>query len=288
MSDDELPAPNGGDGAGTKVGIAAGLLAALGGLARFADDCGRVGLHAADDIGRAGKPAAGLVDDAARPAHLVDDAARTPGMLDDVARPAAALDDASPLAKVAGDPPPGSGESWEELLVDAGSNVAFELAEFSLPEEESVFAAEPAVAGRVVVTDGNPAHPKELDEALAPGLVTIVVGSKASDGRLQFGSRRVTDADVHASCWAAGARCVVLTCDSKTHASCGSLAAGMGRIALAKLSPDVALDRRNAAVGKSLLTQRERISAHYIQISRSSATAGKLVRSGAKISAAPR
>ena len=266
------------------MGLAAGLFAALAGLARFADDCGRVGVGAADDIARAGKPV-GFVDDAAKPARLLDDAAKSPHLLDDVAKPGAAAlfdDAASPLSKVAGDPPPGSGQSWEELLVDAGANLVFELAEYELPKEDSVFANEVPTPGRVVVTDGNPGHRKELLETLGPGLVIVVVGNQAADGRLQFGDRRVTDADVHAICHAAGARCVVLTCDAREHPSCGSLAAGMGRMALDKLSPKMPLDQRNATLGKVLLMQRERISTRYITISRSSATAGKLVRSSAR------
>ncbi|NUO53448.1 MAG: hypothetical protein HOV80_31750 [Polyangiaceae bacterium] len=274
MSDGEQ---SGGGGHG-KVGIGAAILAALAGVGKFADDCGRAGATAAhfgDDAARGASRFGGVADDVGRAGlHAGDDALRA-------GRGAAVLEGAAHvplgegrLVNVVDDVAPGAGRSVEEALVEVGKEVTFEVVTFDFPEAEGGddTTAPPTRVLSPRVLSGT--FSTEMPKA---GELVVVTGQAGDDGTMAFGGERLTDAEVHGRCAKAGARCVVVSCKSP---SCGSLASGIGRMAVTRVSPTASFDKRYAQLSYAVLERAADFQ--DMQVSRVEAKADKIVRSFSK------
>jgi hypothetical protein len=265
MSDDQ-----GGGGGHGKLGIGAAILAALAGVGKFADDCGR-----------AGATAAHFGDDAAR-------GARFGGIADDVGRAGAVGLEAGAhvplgegrLVNVVDDVAPGAGRSVEEAVVEVGKDVTFEVVTFDFPDEPEPQAAEGDPAGKV---PSLARPPRVLSGSLAAelpkaGELVVVTGRADDQGTIAFGSERLNDAEIHARCAQAGARCVVITC--KADPTCAPLVSGIGRIAVTRVSAEGSIDKRYAQLVYAALERGAKSDDIYV--SRVEAKADKIVRSSFK------
>jgi hypothetical protein len=274
-------------GGGQKLGIVALIVGALGGMAKFADDCGRAA--------KVGGSATQFGDDALRGAGRVggigDDVGRTGVNLSDDALHAGkvpiALEAGSPvrlgegaLAKVADDAAPGAGKSVEEALTETGVNLSLEVVDWELADEGPDLdqRAGAPVQPVVIVTTDNPAHHRAFLQAALPGALIVIAGKADGDGAIVFGTERIADGEIHRRCAEREARCAVLTCAADAEQACLALAAGIGRSSAARVSRAGAPGARYAELVYGLLDQRAKSRAGDVGISRVDVRGDKIVR----------
>ena len=262
-------------GGGHKLGIVALIVGALGGMAKFADDCGRAA--------KVGGTAAHFGDDTVRGAGRV-------GALGDDALHAGkvpiALEAGSPvrlgegaLAKVADDAAPGAGKSVEEAFTEAGVNLSLEVVDWELEDEGPDLnhrAGAPAAPSLIVTTD--PGHHRAFLQAALPGALVVIAARADETGKVSFGEERVEDGEIHERCAEREARCAVVTCAAGADAGCISLAAGIARSSAARVSRAGAPGARYAELVYGLLDQRAKTRAEAIAISRVDVRGDKIVR----------
>ncbi len=275
-------------GGGHKVGIVAAIVAALGGIGKFADDCGRAAhvgsvANVGDDALRGAGRLGGVGDDVGRAGlNAGDDALRAGGLPGALEAGAHVRLGEGPLAKVADDVAPGMGSSVEEALLETGVNITMEVASFDLPDGEQLEGAALALPpSKPVVndTDRNAVHAQAFQRAAVPGALIVLAGEADAAGAIQFGEARLGDGPIHVKCAEAGARCLILRCDPKIDPICLSVASGIGRMAASRVATSGSLDQRYAQLTYAAQDQRAKTGAVAVHISRIEAKADKIVRS---------
>lgn len=286
-------ADEGGGGGGHKVGIVAGILAVLGGIGRFADDCGRgaaklggAASHVGDDAVRGAGRLRGVGDDLGRAGvGMGDDALRAGGRLP------AALEAGSPvrlgegaLAKVADDAAPGAGHSVEEALAEAGMDLTVEVASVALPDEGEDLPTRSGEPTKpfVIVTTGNERHHSEFLARAVPGSLLVLVANADPAGAIAFNGAQLQDSEIHTRCAEREARCVIVTCAPDAERGCLALAAGIGRMSSARVTLTGDVKARHAQLVYALLDQRAKTRATEVGISRVDPSADKVVRTRQK------